>query len=73
MKQSLIFALFVFCQDYHSGQWSRGYRILSRIVSRYDPQLRDSAYDGIRNGTNDEWYTEHLIYNDLVNKYGTKV
>jgi len=25
------FELAVFCMDYHSGQWSRGYRILSRM------------------------------------------
>ena len=25
------FELYVFCMDYHSGQWSRGYRILSRL------------------------------------------
>ena len=25
------FELAVFCMHYHSGQWSRGYRILSRL------------------------------------------
>lgn len=25
------FILAVFCMDYHSGQWSRGYRILCRL------------------------------------------
>lgn len=25
------FELYVFCMDYHSGQWSRGYRLLSRL------------------------------------------
>ena len=24
-------ALWLFCSRYHSGQWSRGYRILSRL------------------------------------------
>lgn len=34
MNPDFIFALYVFCCDYHSGQWSRGYRILSRIAKR---------------------------------------
>ena len=25
------FELYVFCMDYHSGQWSRGYRLMSRL------------------------------------------
>lgn len=25
------FDLYVFCMDYHSGQWSRGYRLLSKL------------------------------------------
>jgi hypothetical protein len=25
------FELYVFCMDYHSGQWSRGYRLLSKL------------------------------------------
>ena len=25
------FELAVFCMDYHSGQWSRGYRLLCRL------------------------------------------
>lgn len=28
------FELAVFCMHYHSGQWSRGYRILSRLRLR---------------------------------------
>ena len=39
--------LAVFCMDYHSGQWSRGYRILSRLNIRNFPsslcaELRES-------------------------------
>lgn len=30
-RTELLFVLYQFCSDYHSGQWSRGYRILSRI------------------------------------------
>jgi hypothetical protein len=33
-------ALYLFCNRYHSGQWSRGYRILSRLsIARYRPGL----------------------------------
>lgn len=30
-RAELLFALYQLCCDYHSGQWSRGYRIMSRI------------------------------------------
>lgn len=33
-------ALYKLCTDYHSGQWSRGYRILSRLhIAGYKPGL----------------------------------
>lgn len=33
-------ALWLLCTRYHSGQWSRGYRILSRLVKAgYHPSL----------------------------------
>lgn len=33
-------ALWLLCSRYHSGQWSRGYRILSRLVkAQYRPGL----------------------------------
>jgi hypothetical protein len=32
-------ALYLFCCRYHSGQWSRGYRILSRLSRVYSPGL----------------------------------
>jgi hypothetical protein len=43
--------LAVFCMDYHSGQWSRGYRILCRLraenfSSTLCAELRESeAYE----------------------------
>ena len=30
-RYDLFGALWLFCNRYHSGQWSRGYRILSRL------------------------------------------
>jgi hypothetical protein len=61
----LMLTLFVLCQDYHSGQWSRGYRILSRIYSRYkNPSVSDMGYDEIRKSS---------LYNELATKYGDKL
>jgi hypothetical protein len=31
LSKQYYWELAVFCMDYHSGQWSRGYRILSRL------------------------------------------
>ena len=51
LSRSYYFELAVFCMDYHSGQWSRGYRILSRLnirnfSSELCAELRDSeAYE----------------------------
>jgi hypothetical protein len=33
--------LAVFCMDYHSGQWSRGYRILSRLDANISSNLAE--------------------------------
>jgi len=60
-------ALWVFCSRYHSGQWSRGYRILSRLAAAgYNPGM------GLQNG---RWETDEqrAIYRHLVRKYRNKV
>ena len=31
IKKQDYFELYVFCMDYHGGQWSRGYRLLSKL------------------------------------------
>ena len=37
-KFDLYGALYLFCSRWHSGQWSRGYRILSRLnIAGYQP------------------------------------
>lgn len=39
-RSDLYGALWLLCYRYHSGQWSRGYRILSRLViAGYQPGL----------------------------------
>lgn len=67
---NLIAALYAFCTHYHSGQWSRGYRIFSRIITRYNP--RNIPCELIMNG-DEEWEESHLIYQKLVNKYANKI
>lgn len=46
LSKQYYFELAVFLQDYHGGQWSRGYRLLSKlrasITSRYAEELRQS-------------------------------
>ena len=48
LAKEYYFELAQFCMDYHSGQWSRGYRILSRLhvggnwSSQLSEQLRDT-------------------------------
>lgn len=40
MRFDLYGALYLLCTRYHSGQWSRGYRILSRLsIAGYRPGL----------------------------------
>lgn len=85
MNPDFIFALYAFCSDYHSGQWSRGYRILSAIVSRYDPSLRDAHLYSIQGNRHkrkeenisaaawDEWETARRYYRELKRKFAGKV
>jgi hypothetical protein len=55
------FELAVFLMDYHSGQWSRGYRLLchlgpSNFSSRFCEEMRESP-----------------VYLELVEKFADKV
>jgi hypothetical protein len=40
----LVATLYVLCMDYHGGQWSRGYRLMSRIARRYRRVSITNAY-----------------------------
>jgi len=56
--------LYVYCMDYHSGQWSRLYRIMSKI----NMDLRDHHANMIRNGKldpNHEWANARRVYRKL--------
>ena len=55
------FILAVFCIDYHSGQWSRGYRILSKL---YPFKLTDNCIKECR---------ESELYAYLIDKYSKSI
>src|SRR5450432_3482671 len=52
MSSDFTFALYVLCCDFHGGQTSRLYRILSRIASR-GIRVTDHAEAAIRRGKDD--------------------
>lgn len=59
MSTDFKFALYVFCMDYHSGQWSRLYRIMCRIGAN----MRDShiyAIQGNRHKKREENISEAI-------------
>lgn len=56
--------LIVFLSHHHSGQWSRGYRIMSRLIDRYRASWT-SAFE--------RQAEESEIYQYLVQHYATKV
>lgn len=61
IKREDYFILAVFLMDYHSGQWSRGYRLLSKLhVRNMSSALEVECQD-----------TE--LYEYLAEKYGKKV
>jgi hypothetical protein len=53
-------AIYVYCADYHDGQWSREYALSCRIQRQYRIKLNDSAWDEAR---------EHDVYKSLESKY----
>lgn len=62
--------LYVYLMDYHNGQWSREYRILSQLRVR----LADRAIKGIQRGKHDpngEWEQARIVYRELKRKYQT--
>jgi hypothetical protein len=53
-------ALYLFCSRYHSGQWSRGYRILSRLaIAGYRPGL--SIQSNRFESDGQRWLYRHLV------------
>lgn len=56
LSKEYYFELAVFCMDYHSGQWSRGYRILSRLAPI---DFSDSIYEDIRESEAYLWLVDN--------------
>lgn len=61
---SIVFAAYVWCANHHGGQWSREYRVLSRIDRQYSPRICDSGWKAIGEGIDPhgEWLMERDIY-----------
>ena len=60
-RHAIAFELAVFLMDYHGGQWSRGYRLLSRLsLSNFSFALCKEM-------------RETEVYQALVAKYADKV
>jgi hypothetical protein len=43
MSFDKIAGTYVYCMDYHSGQWSREYRIMCKLENQYQLKLSDSC------------------------------
>jgi len=67
----LISGLYAFVCHYHSGQWSREYRILSRITTRYNP--RNIPIEAIAENNNTDWQEASEVYQRLVKNYANKM
>lgn len=52
--------LAIFCAHYHSGQWSRGYRLLSKLNARWSSSVESEVQ-------------ESEEYQWLVDNYGNKM
>lgn len=68
--------IYVFCANYHEGQNSRLYRIMSRIASR-DIRLTDSAWAQIEASPtlnemeNWDWFEARQVYQTLVQNHAS--
>lgn len=62
LSKEYYFELAQFCMDYHSGQWSRGYRILCRLNT--GGNWSSALSEQLRNTEAYQW---------LVDNYGGKI
>jgi len=56
--------IYVYCMNYHTGQWSRLYRIMSRISGFYKLRLKDSIIHAIEDKECDP-YNDYSIARDI--------
>ena len=67
-RLDLYIALWHFCSLYHSGLWSRGYRILSRLhTAGFEPSPLANP------GEFDDDYAVETIFDYLVREYRNSV
>jgi hypothetical protein len=64
-RLELVATLYVLCMDYHGGQWSRGYRLLSRIARRYRRVRINDAYAAELRASE--------LYATLARRYGARL
>jgi hypothetical protein len=57
-----------FCMDYHSGQWSRGYKLQCLVMKRLK-SMEDSAIFGL----NARFLRNTNLYKQLESKYSEKM
>lgn len=69
MKIENLLAIYQFCADYHSGQWSRGYRLLCAT----DKALRRKQIGGDYLSRGSRQYANRELYQYLKNNYSDKV
>lgn len=72
MSFDKIAATYVYCMNNHTGQFSREYRLLSRIVRQYKLRLTDRAICDIETywpTTSNEWPEANRLYRQLVARY----
>ena len=71
-KLQRTYVIYRFASDYHSGQWSRGYRLLSRCQKALRRYLPTSPIN--RWLTMQRWGQNHQrLYNRLVERYDEKL
>jgi hypothetical protein len=66
-RRVLIHAVLNFASDYHSGQWSRGYRLLCRS---FEAARRYGMHHPLDYGMTPK---AQEVYNYLVRRYGDEV
>ena len=69
MNPEFIFALYVFCMHYHSGQWSRLYRLMCRCKVSNLSSLAEQAISEGTGRASEEWEESHMYYLQLVELY----
>jgi hypothetical protein len=66
------FGAYVFCMDFHGGQWSEEYAAMCET----GVSMRDSHIDAVRRGRDDrggEWEAARMVYRALKREWTARV